>query len=205
MYAGWVEYFSPQERAELLGLEQMPARPIAEAYRAAVSAHPLDAMQQTDLLTFLPGNLLAYGDAMSMAHALELRLPLLDHRLVEAVGRIHPDLRFMRGKKTLLRAVAARLLPRSIASRPKRGFNPPLGVWMKHDLSALLDERLRAPRLEAIGIAPKPVARLVSEYRTGRRDHALKIWALLMLEMWASADAPERQADFGGARAYGAI
>src|SRR5690606_18300975 len=81
MYASWVEYFGPEERQALLGeTGAPPERPIARLYRQAPSADPLDAMQWTDLQSFLPGNLLAYGDAMSMRHSLELRLPLIDHR-----------------------------------------------------------------------------------------------------------------------------
>ncbi len=184
MYAGWVEYFTTEERAALLGESAPPRSPIAALYRAAPSAAPLDAMQQTDLLSFLPGNLLAYGDAMSMAHGLELRLPFLDHRLVEAVGRLSPALRFARGQKTLLKALAARLLPPAILRRPKRGFNPPMGVWLRRDLAPLVAERLKPHRLAALGIAWEPVERLLAEHRRGLRDHALKIWALLVLDLW---------------------
>jgi asparagine synthase (glutamine-hydrolysing) len=184
MYASWVEYFNPEERRELLELESAPPSPIATLYRQAPSQQPLDAMQQTDLCSFLPGNLLAYGDAMSMAHGLELRLPLIDHRLVTAVGRLTPSLRFAHGQKTLLKAIASRLLPREIVERPKRGFNPPMGVWLRHDLAPLVTERLRPERLAALGIAWRPVERLLAEHRRGLRDHALKIWALLMLDVW---------------------
>jgi len=71
MYASWVEYFDPEERRALLALATDPSRPVADIYRRAPSASALDAMQQTDLLSFLPGNLMSYGDAMSMAVALE--------------------------------------------------------------------------------------------------------------------------------------
>jgi len=184
MYASWIEYFTPYERQELLGDEVPPASPIAALYRQAPSQQPLDAMQQTDLCSFLPGNLLAYGDAMSMSHALELRLPLLDHRLIAAVSRLDPALRFARGQKTLLKALAAKLLPREIIERPKRGFNPPMGVWLRRDLAPLVAERLRPDRLAKLGIAWRPVERLLAEHRRGLRDHALKIWALLMLDLW---------------------
>ena len=185
MYASWVEYFSPDERYELLGgADDTPDRPIASLYRAAPSQDPLDAMQQTDLLSFLPGNLLAYGDAMSMQHALELRLPMIDHRLVEAVGRLSPHLRFARGKKTLLKAVARRLLPEPIVSLPKRGFNPPMGVWLRTDLAPLVAERLQPESVHAVGLDWRPVSALLEEYRRGGRDHALKIWALLVLVAW---------------------
>ena len=186
MYASWVEYFDPQTRQALLGGD-LPDRPIARAFRAAPSSDPLNAMQQTDLETFLPGNLLAYGDAMSMIHALELRLPLLDHRVVEAVGRIDPGLRMLQGKKTLLRAVAKRLLPAEIVDRPKLGFNPPMGVWLKGSLAPLVAERLTRPRLEALGLAWPAVDRLLAEHRAGRRDTALEVWSLLVLEAWNSS------------------
>jgi asparagine synthase (glutamine-hydrolysing) len=184
MYASWVEYFTPEERRELLDSGSAPANPIATLYRQAPSQQPLDAMQQTDLCSFLPGNLLAYGDAMSMAHALELRLPLIDHRLVAAVGRLNPSLRFAHGQKTLLKAIAAKLLPREIVERPKRGFNPPMGVWLRRDLAPLVTDRLRPERLAPLGIAWRPVERLLAEHHRGLRDHALKIWALLVLDLW---------------------
>ncbi len=189
MYAAWVEYFDPAERAELLGLPALPSRPIAEAYAASPSANPLDAMQQTDLLTFLPGNLLAYGDAMSMRHALELRLPLIDHRVVESMGRLDPALRFRGGMKSLLKGIARKLLPQEIVDRPKRGFNPPMGVWLKGDLGPLLAERLTPTAMAEVGIAWSPVSRLLEEYRRGGRDHALKIWALLVLDAWRTRSA----------------
>lgn len=186
-YAAWVEYFSPTERRDLLRLAQNPACPIAARYGEVVSRDALDAMQETDLATFLPGNLLAYGDAMSMNHALELRLPLLDHRVIEAAGRLDASLRFAEGKKTLLRAVARKLLPRSIVDRPKLGFNPPLGMWLQGPLKAMVAERLTPKRLEELGLAAPAVAALLAEQAGGRRDHSLKIWSLLVLESWERA------------------
>ncbi|MEK7245963.1 MAG: asparagine synthase C-terminal domain-containing protein, partial [Pseudomonadota bacterium] len=184
MYAGWVEYFAPEERRRLLGLAATPARPIAELYARAPSLDPLDAMQQTDLLSFLPGNLLAYGDAMSMAHSLELRLPLLDHRVVEAVGGLAPDTRVQGGLKAALRAVARRLLPAEIAGAGKRGFNPPMGVWLEGALKDLIAERLTPGSVAAMGLAWEPVAELLAQQARGRRDVALKVRALLALDGW---------------------
>ena len=184
MYAGWIEYFSPEERRRLLGLAAAPSRPIAELYAASPSADPLDAMQQTDLGSFLPGNLLAYGDAMSMAHSLELRLPLLDHRVVETVGQIAPDTRVQGGLKAVLRAVARRLLPAEVANAGKRGFNPPMGVWLDGALKGLIAERLTPGSVAAMGLAWEPVAELLAQQTRGRRDVALKVWALLALDGW---------------------
>ena len=187
MYASWVEYFSPPERRELLGASAVPASPIADLYRAAPSARTLDAMQQTDLLSFLPGNLLAYGDAMSMRHSLELRLPLIDHRLVETVGSLDPALRFADGMKTVLKGVARRLLPAAIVDRPKRGFNPPMGIWLKGDLAPMIEDRLTRSSMEAAGLSWPAVEGLLTEHRDGSRDVALKVWSLLVLDAWRRA------------------
>ena len=184
MYAEWVEYFSPEERRRLLGLAQAPSRPIAELYATSPSSDPLDAMQRTDLMSFLPGNLLAYGDAMSMAHSLELRLPMLDHRVIEAVGRLAPDTRVKGGLKAVLRAMARRLLPAEVARGAKRGFNPPMGVWLQGALKDLVAERLAPGSVAAMGLAWEPVAELLAEHARGRRDVALKVWALLALDGW---------------------
>ncbi|KAF0225550.1 MAG: asparagine synthase [Rhodospirillaceae bacterium] len=184
MYASWVEYFDPEERQALLGLDTLPTRPIADLYRQAPSALALDAMQQTDLQSFLPGNLLSYGDAMSMAVALELRHPFLDHRLIDCVGRMAAATRFSGGKKAILKQVARRLLPGHIVDRPKLGFNPPMGVWLKTDLATLVAERLTRARMSELGLDWASIARLLAEHQGGRRDHALKVWALLVLEAW---------------------
>jgi asparagine synthase (glutamine-hydrolysing) len=180
-YASWVEYFSPQERQELLGDTAPPSSPIADLYRTCRHESTLDTVQHTDLLSFLPGNLLAYGDAMSMAHALELRLPLLDHRLIEAVLSIPPEIRFAKGKKTLLKAAAETLLPGDIVQRKKLGFNPPMGVWLQRDLKPLVHTYVTADRMARLGIAWEPVRALL---RDRLRDNSLKIWALLVLSAW---------------------
>lgn len=189
MYAAWVEYFTPAERQHLLRLASVPNSPVADLYRQTATSDPLDAMQQTDLQSFLPGNLLAYGDAMSMDHALELRLPLLDRRLVDAVGSLPSALRFAQGKKTLLKAVARRLLPTDIVDRPKLGFNPPMGMWLRTDLAGLVEQRLTPARLNELGLGWEAVQTLIDEQRSGRRDHSLKIWSVLVLDAWERGQA----------------
>ncbi|TAN51554.1 MAG: asparagine synthase (glutamine-hydrolyzing) [Rhodospirillales bacterium] len=180
-YASWVEYFSPLERQALLGLSEPPGRPVADMYRRHQTGAILDAVQATDLASFLPGNLLAYGDAMSMAHALELRLPLLDHRLADAVLKLPAGLRFANGKKTLLKACASKLLPPEIVKRPKLGFNPPMGLWLKNGLKPLVHAYVTPERMKLLGIAWEPVRALLRERH---RDNSLKIWALLVLSAW---------------------
>ncbi|MGE4279318.1 MAG: asparagine synthase (glutamine-hydrolyzing) [Magnetospirillum sp.] len=193
MYASWVEYFDPTERRALLALAADPSRPVADLYREAPSSAALDAMQQTDLVSFLPGNLMSYGDAMSMAVALETRHPFLDHRLVEAVGRMSAATRMDGGKKAILKAVARKLLPPAIVDRPKLGFNPPMGIWLKTDLATMVTERLTKGRMAELGLEWAPVARLLAEHQGGRRDHSLKVWSLLVLEAWERAQTNHTQ------------
>jgi len=188
-YAGWVEYFSPAERRALTGAAADPVRPVAALYREAAGASPLDAMQETDQRSFLPGNLLAYGDAMSMAHGLELRLPYLDHELAAAVGRIDGAVRTAGGGKALLRAAARRLLPAAVVDRPKLGFNPPVSHWLRTGRGGALDGWLSPARLAAAGVDPAPVASLRAEHAAGRRDHGLKLWALAALAAWREGAA----------------
>lgn len=186
-YADWVEYFGPDDRQALLNLAALPVRPISELYQAQGLRNPLDAMQSVDLQSFLPGNLLSYGDAMSMAVALEIRLPLLDHDLVEAVAGLSAATRFAHGQKSVLKAVARRLLPAEFVDRPKLGFNPPMGLWLQQDLRPLVEGRLTAQTMQALGLEWKAVSQLLAEHRRGYRDHSLKVWALLVLDAWKSA------------------
>jgi asparagine synthase (glutamine-hydrolysing) len=185
MYASWVEYFDPIERQRLLGESGAPPdRPIARLYRQSSPTDALDAMQATDLQSFLPGNLLAYGDAMSMRHALELRLPLLDHRIVEAVCRINSKTRMSEGPKSILRAIAKKLLPPHLLLGPKRGFNPPMSRWLKSDLAGVITERLNSDSITNAGLNWPAVQDLLHQHQHGRRDMGLKIWSLLTLVAW---------------------
>ena len=106
---------------------------------------------------------------------------------MEAVGTLAPGLRFQTGMKCLLKAVARRLLPRAVIERPKRGFNPPMGVWLRTDLAAMVAERITPATMAAAGLEWAPVERLLKAQRRGMRDHSLKIWALLVLDAWRRA------------------
>jgi asparagine synthase (glutamine-hydrolysing) len=122
-----------------------------------------------------------------MAVGLELRAPLLDHALVELVGQIPARLKFQgfRGLKRLLRRALADRLPPEIAARGKQGFGVPLGAWLRGPLAPVLRELLADSRLRAAGVLdPIAVGRLVAEHRSGSRDHARILWALLVFESW---------------------
>lgn len=124
---------------------------------------------------------------MSMAHALELRLPFTDHRLVEFALRL-PARQKLRGRQTkrLLRSAMQPLLPEETLRRSKLGLNPPLGRWLRNELRPLVDLYLSPATIRQRGwFRPEAVAKLREEFTTGRRDYALHLWGLLVLEEWA--------------------
>jgi asparagine synthase (glutamine-hydrolysing) len=122
-----------------------------------------------------------------MANSLEIRCPLLDHRLVELAFQIPTDRKMPNGRpKSLLRSLAERRLPRQILTLPKRGFTAPIGAW----LAGPYAERFRSDVLAADSRArdvvdTARVARLFVEHRSGAADHSYALWAVWMLERWA--------------------
>jgi asparagine synthase (glutamine-hydrolysing) len=196
MYASWVTYCSAAEQQDLLTHEAWhaagtgdPLVPLTELLQPNAGLSLVDRAARSDVATFLPGNLLTYSDRMSMAHALEVRVPFCDHRLVEFLARI-PASQKMPGlrAKALLHAAVDDLLPAKVLSRRKLGFNPPVGIWLNGPLRPMLTDLLSERRLKARGIfRPATVQRWMEEHRTGRRDRTLYLWALLNFEVWADA------------------
>jgi asparagine synthase (glutamine-hydrolysing) len=147
---------------------------------------PLARALYLDLKTWLADDGLVKVDRMSMAHALEVRCPLLDHRVVELAARVPSRLKLDGGRtKILLRRVAERRLPREILSRPKRGFAPPVSRWLREDLRDLSRDLLLGPDALAGDLFERrEVASLLDDHGTGRLDAGWAIWTLLMLEVW---------------------
>jgi asparagine synthase (glutamine-hydrolysing) len=117
-----------------------------------------------------------------MAHSLELRSPLLDHRVVE-LGLSLPESLKRRGRtgKVALRRAFATLLPDEVAARGKSGFGVPLGRWFRADLRELAHDTLRNERG---WFREGELCRLLTEHESGRADHGHRLWCLLMLELW---------------------
>jgi asparagine synthase (glutamine-hydrolysing) len=182
-YARLVEVFPPALRAALWAPE---ARPPSGDRLPPPPAPGIAGLQLLDLATYLPGDLLPKADLASMAHALELRSPLLDHEVVE-LGLALPDsLRFSGrvGKQALRRAFAADLPP-AIAGRPKTGFGVPIGRWLRGELRELAGDLLLDRRARERGrFRPEAVERLLADHVAGRAEHAHRLWCLLMLELW---------------------
>lgn len=150
----------------------------------APSDHPLSLVQYLDFKTYLPGDILTKVDRASMAHSLEVRVPLLDHDFVGWVSGIERDrlLKGRQGKYVLKRALESRL-SREILYRPKMGFSVPLAKWFRGSLRDRVTGKLLGPQLFESGIFEKRfVEQMVDQHLRGARDYSAPIWALLMFE-----------------------
>ena len=165
----------------------------ARAYAECNSAYYLDCLLHVDTRLWLPDDLLTKVDRATMAHSLEARVPYLDHNCVEFCARLDPVLKIRGNRhKYLLKRVAERYLPPEIVDRDKQGFVMPLTEWLAGRLSGELDEHLFAGGLEQRGLFRSgALRRLVGEHRSGRRNHAGRLWALLILERWFRRYMPE--------------
>jgi asparagine synthase (glutamine-hydrolysing) len=153
----------------------------------------LSAIQQFDLACYLPLDILTKVDRMSMAHSIETRAPLLDHKLVEFAATIPPDLK-VRGSatKVLFKRAMRGLLPDEIIDRPKRGFAIPLGHWFRGGLGNFVRDLLLSDRSRSRGIFdPKYIEGLLESHDKGR-DLDLHIWTLISFELWCRTFLDQR-------------
>jgi asparagine synthase (glutamine-hydrolysing) len=146
----------------------------------------LDAAMLTDQMTYLPNDLLVKVDIASMANSLEARSPLLDHNVIEFAASLPENLKMRRFEtKSLLKKVAARLVPREVIYRRKMGFGVPVGKWLRNEMKDYVRDVLLSPAALARGIVkPDAMRAFVDEHISGARDHSFQIWTLLMLELW---------------------
>lgn len=160
--------------------------PIERHFDRHGTSDVLNRALYTDLMTYLPGDLLPLNDRMSMAHSVEARSPFLDHELFEFVASVPPRLK-IKGfeKKHLLKRAFENVLPKEVLYRRKQGFSVPLSVWFRGELAPMLEEKLSAARIKAMGwLDASAVQRLLNEHASGRANHDGRIWALLMLALW---------------------
>jgi len=125
-------------------------------------------------------------DRMSMAHSIESRVPLLDNGVIDLANALPSSLKIKNGRrKHVLKEVATRLLPDGIVDRKKQGFGVPLGTWFRGDLKELFADTLLSPSTLQRGyFESRFVKRIVNEHLSGRRDHTLRLWQLVVFERW---------------------
>jgi asparagine synthase (glutamine-hydrolysing) len=194
-------FLKPKAARRLLGLppDADPRRSAAfEAvtapYRRCRSADPVQRAQYADLKVYLPNDVLVKVDRMSMRHSLEVRSPLLDHRLVELAFRLPQRLKQAdRGGKHLLKRIARRRLPPELLSMRKRGFTAPIGEWIAGPYAARYrDEVLSHGALVAGLLDQEVVRRWFDDHCRQDADHSYALWAVWVLERWCRAQADAR-------------
>ncbi|HLW76307.1 MAG TPA: asparagine synthase C-terminal domain-containing protein, partial [Bryobacteraceae bacterium] len=148
--------------------------------------HWLSTLQDCDIRRYLPLDILTKVDRMSMAHSIEIRVPLLDHKLVEFAATIPPEMQ-LRGDvtKNLLKRAMRGILPDVVIDRPKRGFAVPLSYWFRGKLRAQVRELLLGERTKRRGTYnTRYVERLMSLHEAGR-NLDLELWTLISFELWS--------------------
>jgi asparagine synthase (glutamine-hydrolysing) len=192
-YMGFGTYFTDEAKRRLYTDEVRAAVDEVDAYylhrrhfERCRRAAPLNRLLYVDMKTFLPCLNLDYTDRTSMAATLEVRVPLLNHELVELAARMPPRLK-LKGlrRKYILKKAAEALLPRDVVWRKKAGFGAPIRAWLRGPLRPLVDEMLSEEVVRGRGLfRPEEVRRVVAENLSGREDFGLHVLQLLTLEMW---------------------
>ncbi len=151
---------------------------------SAPTRHPLSLVQYLDMKTYLPGDILTKVDRASMAHALEVRVPLLDHKLVEWISGLDPDLK-LRGRegKYLFKKAMEPHLPGDILYRPKMGFAVPLAAWFRGPLKQRIRDAVLGLAMTESGVFDMGFLKtMLDQHQAGLRDYSAGLWSLLMYE-----------------------
>lgn len=212
-YVDSLSYFNPQAKESLLAKATRSALAnhdgaawFRQLFDLPTSSESLDHLLYLDSKTYLPGDILTKVDRMSMAHSLEARVPLLDHKLIEFVQAIPAHLK-LHGRETkyILKKAVQGLIPDEVINRSKHGFGVPLRKWFNRELRELLHDTLTDKRARERGLLNQRAVRaLIGEHQRGRRDNSIHLWGLLTLELWHRAFIDRQpEPSFIGAKGLG--
>jgi asparagine synthase (glutamine-hydrolysing) len=191
-YEGWIGHFEHRERLAVyhpdyrsrFAHDAVSAR-FDEIIQGGTAADAVGRLMELDTETYLPDDILVKVDIASMAHALEVRAPILDREVMRFAASLPTHLK-LRGfaSKILLREVASDLLPAKILRRRKRGFGLPIHRWMRKELAAMSRDTLLDGTARNRGLfAPAAVEDLLTAHARGE-PHGHQIWNMMMLELW---------------------
>lgn len=147
---------------------------------------PLSYMMAVDYQTYLTDDILQKVDRASMTVSLEGREPFLDHRVIEWAAQLPDNYKYHNGiKKYILKEIVHNYIPKSLMDRPKMGFAIPIENWLMNDLRAQVMHYLQDEKIRAQGIFnPGFVKEIRTQFFAGKKELALKVWYLLMFQMW---------------------
>jgi asparagine synthase (glutamine-hydrolysing) len=172
----------------------------------APTKHPLSLVQYLDMKTYLPGDILTKVDRASMAHSLEVRVPILDHQLVEWISGLPPEFKLSnREGKFIFKLALEPYLAKNILYREKMGFAVPLANWFRGPLRKRVRDAVLGPDFLDSGYFDQDfLRRLVDQHQSGIGEHSAILWALLMFEAFQRnvQNEQSRDSSFGRKRAY---
>ena len=200
----------PHEARKILGLSPLrdpSASSVYEAvtapYRRCSSNDPIQRAQYADLKIYLANDVLVKVDRMTMQHSVEVRCPLLDHRVVELAFRIPPRTKTPRLRsKYLLRQLARRRLPEGLSRLPKHGFSAPIGEWIAGPCARTFEHDVLRRGGAVEGIIDRDYVRsLFAAHRSGAGRHGQALWTVWMLARWAETISVRERREAVGVRA----
>jgi asparagine synthase (glutamine-hydrolysing) len=189
-FYSWNELFSLESKKALLidgyGTDHSLALGLFADALNHLPTDPVNRMLYADLKISLPSDMLWKVDMMSMQHSLEVRVPLLDHRVCELAFRIGGEWKLREGRgKYIFIETFKDILPTSLHRRPKWGFEMPVSRWLKTDLHYLIQTHLSRERIERQGIFHYPVIEsLVANLMQDKSDTSWQIWNLIAFQAW---------------------
>ncbi|HEY2379186.1 MAG TPA: asparagine synthase (glutamine-hydrolyzing) [Gemmatimonadaceae bacterium] len=175
-----------QSPSSILIDDRLTRGALEEVLEGNEPARLIDRMMLADQLTYLPDDQLAKVDRVSMAASLEVRVPFVDHRLVEYAWRIPASLKIRAGEgKWPVRQVLYRYVPRQLLDRPKMGLSVPIDQWLRGPLREWAEDCIAPDRLAREGLLnPNAVGQAWDALLNGRRYGALGMWAVMMFQSW---------------------
>ncbi len=176
----------PEKEVEALIGAKLPKSQYESSFEETGGWPLLSRLMRVDQRTYLPDAMLTKVDRASMAVSLEVRVPLLDHRVIEYTSKLPEDLKYRNGKgKYLLRRLLTKYVPERLFERPKMGFGVPIDRWFRGELRELLLDYLSTERLKREGLFDQGlVEKKIRKHLSGDVNHQYRLWTLLMWEMW---------------------
>ncbi len=186
-------YFKPEAKRRLLKPEMMasmgdpgPEDILGRHFERNRNPDVTSRVQYVDIKTYLPEDILVKVDRMSMAHSLEVRAPILDHKVMEYAARLPSSLKLRDHEaKYVFKQMNQERLPKDVLYRKKQGFCVPLAVWLRGELKTLAHDAIFGEAADMrqwfdMGY----VADLWRSHQSGRHDNATPLWGLVMLGLW---------------------
>jgi asparagine synthase (glutamine-hydrolysing) len=189
----WMTFMSDEEKTNLYKPElfeslngSTPKGLFQRYFHQSDKFNPLAQQQFVDIKTYLVDDILTKVDRMSMANSLEVRVPFLDHRIVEFAVNLPPQMKLNYGKtKIILRNMMEGILPQRILTKPKEGFSIPIKNWLQTELKPMMYDLLSQDLIQKRGYFDgKTVSRWIKEHLDGRANHSHRLWSLIVLELW---------------------